>query len=101
MSKEEIFEKLDQNETDLSQVLQILKDCPAELVLESDFTNFFIQKAKDNIRFMTFSFTNDYIGNALINKQEEGIDIKGVFEKSQNKKYTEFIVLENAKIQVK
>lgn len=39
-----------------------------------------INSAQDNIRFMTFSFTRDDVGNALLERANAGIDIQGVFE---------------------
>ncbi len=39
-----------------------------------------ISKAKNNIKFMGFSFTHDEIANALINKEKSGVKIEGIFE---------------------
>ncbi|HRF94647.1 MAG TPA: phospholipase D-like domain-containing protein [Aggregatilineales bacterium] len=39
-----------------------------------------LQKAQSQIRFMTFSFTEDSIGNALLARAGAGIKVSGVFE---------------------
>lgn len=49
-----------------------------------------LDKAKQGIYFMTYSFTHDQIGDILIKKKNQGIFIKGLMEKSQNSKYSEF-----------
>jgi len=49
-----------------------------------------LKKADKSIYFMAFSFTDDDIGNTLINKYNSGLDIKGIFEKSQNNNWTEY-----------
>ncbi len=59
-----------------------------------------LDSANESIHFMTFSFTHDFIGNSLIKKAEQGIGVKGVFEKSQNSQYSEYTVLKNAGAQV-
>ncbi|MFH1505862.1 MAG: phospholipase D-like domain-containing protein, partial [archaeon] len=47
-----------------------------------------LNKANSSIYFMTFSFTSDAIGDLLIDKRND-IEIKGIFEKSQNSKWSE------------
>ena len=59
-----------------------------------------LNKAKESIYFMTFSFTDDKIGDLLISKKEK-IIIKGLFEKFQNSKYSEYKKLKTAGIPVK
>ncbi len=39
-----------------------------------------LAKARTQIRFMTFSFTHDTIGNALLERSSAGINVSGVFE---------------------
>lgn len=39
-----------------------------------------IGAARDNIRFMTFSFTRDDLGDALMERARAGVDIRGLFE---------------------
>jgi len=48
-----------------------------------------LSKANKSIYFMTFSFTHDKIGDMLVKKHKEGVDVKGVFEKSQESQYSE------------
>jgi phosphatidylserine/phosphatidylglycerophosphate/cardiolipin synthase-like enzyme len=57
-----------------------------------------INEAKHSINFMTFSFTDDSIGGALIEKHKSGLEIKGLFEKSQNSRYSEYPKLKKAGI---
>lgn len=40
-----------------------------------------IGTAHTQIRFMAFSFTHDGIGDALLQKAAEGVEVKGIFEK--------------------
>jgi len=56
-----------------------------------------IKKAKNNIYFMTFSFTNSRIATAIILKHYQDLDIKGVFEARQVSKYSKFNLLEYSK----
>lgn len=49
-----------------------------------------LNNAKDSIYFMTFSFTSDPIGDLVIKKHGLGLDIRGVFEKTQNNQYNEY-----------
>jgi len=50
-----------------------------------------IKKAKKSIHFMAFSFTSDSIGEAMISKFRQGIDVYGIFEKrGANTKYSEY-----------
>jgi len=60
-----------------------------------------IKKAKNSIYFMTFSFTNDRIANAIILKHYQGLDIKAVFEARQVSKYSKFNLLEYQGIDVR
>jgi len=39
-----------------------------------------IDQARDNIKFMAFSFTHDDLGNAMLAKAAEGVDVSGIFE---------------------
>ncbi len=52
--------------------------------------------ANESIYFMTFSFTHDQIGDLLLEKHNQGVEIRGVFEKSQNSQYSEFEKLKRA-----
>lgn len=48
-----------------------------------------LKSAKSSVHFMTFSFTDDDIGNLLIDKMSYGIEVKGVFDPRKDK-YSEF-----------
>jgi phosphatidylserine/phosphatidylglycerophosphate/cardiolipin synthase-like enzyme len=51
-----------------------------------------INNAKKSIRFMQFSFTSDVIGEVIIKKFKEGLDVQGVFEKKgSNTEYSEYV----------
>ncbi|PKL18012.1 MAG: hypothetical protein CVV49_08030 [Spirochaetae bacterium HGW-Spirochaetae-5] len=51
-----------------------------------------INKAEKSIRFMQFSFTSDVIGEVIIKKFKEGVDVRGVFEKKgSNTEYSEYV----------
>ena len=39
-----------------------------------------IEEAQQNIRFMAFSFTDDELGNAIVERAQSGVDVKGIFE---------------------
>ncbi len=60
-----------------------------------------IREAQKNIYFMTFSFTHDGIGDELVKADNRGVKIEGVFEKSQNNKYTEKKKLDEAGIKTR
>lgn len=54
---------------------------------------FELEKADSTIHFMTFSFTHDGIGDKIIEKHDQGVEVKGLFEKQQvasNKEYSEY-----------
>jgi len=56
--------------------------------------------ANKSIYFMTFSFTSEPIGDYLVKRHKEGIEIKGIFEKSQESNYSQYSKLKNAGINV-
>jgi len=39
-----------------------------------------IESAEESIRFMAFSFTHDELGAAVLERFEDGVDVKGIFE---------------------
>ncbi|MBT6519502.1 hypothetical protein HOK51_06645 [Candidatus Woesearchaeota archaeon] len=55
-----------------------------------------LNKANHSIYFMTFSFTHDEIGDMILKKSDEGIKIKGIFEKKQQSKYSEYEKINSA-----
>ncbi len=59
-----------------------------------------LNEAKKSVYFMTFSFTHDKIADVLIKKKKEGLDVKGIIEKSQNNAYCEYNRLKNNSIGV-
>ncbi len=69
-------------------------DCEEEVLKELD-------KTKNTIQFMTFSFTSDPIGEMLIEKHAEGVEVKGVFEKRQESRYSEYGKLDDAGLDVR
>ena len=61
-------------------------DCADKVVQE-------LRKAQRSIFFMTFSFTHHGIGNALLSKMNQSVEVKGVFEKTQLNDFTLYPVL--------
>lgn len=59
-----------------------------------------LKKAKESIHFMTFSFTNDGIGNIILLKSLENITIEGVMEARQVTKYSVYELLKYQGIDV-
>jgi len=57
--------------------------CEKEILTE-------LRAAKQTIKFMTFSFTSNPIGNLLLEQERAGISIQGVFEARQKSRYSEF-----------
>jgi len=60
-----------------------------------------IKAANQSVHFMTFSFTSDAIGNALKDRHWDSVEVKGVFEKSQNNDYTELPKLQELGMDVR
>jgi len=60
-----------------------------------------LENARKEIYFMTFSFTDDDIGNMLIRNYDDAIIVKGVFERSGMSDYSEYQRLLNAGMDVK
>ncbi|MEM4336549.1 MAG: phospholipase D-like domain-containing protein [Candidatus Woesearchaeota archaeon] len=61
-----------------------------------------LSKANKSIYFMLYSFTDDSIGDLLVKKYNQGIDIKGVVEKSQSGGvYSEYSKLKKSGIDVR
>jgi len=61
-----------------------------------------INNSKHSIYFMTFSFTHGGIATDLVIKHEQGVTIKGIFEKMQaGSKYSKFNLLDYQGIEVK
>ncbi len=59
-----------------------------------------LEEAENSIYFMTFSFTHDGIGDVLAEKQGEGLEVKGIFESMQNRRYSEMDKLNSSGIKV-
>ena len=88
----------------------IPEDAKSDVLLSSENGNHktfgrlidLINQANHSVKFMTFSFTDDSVGNALVRAFErKNVQVQGVFEKSQNNKYLEKTKLENAGIEVR
>ncbi|MEK6952975.1 MAG: phospholipase D-like domain-containing protein [Nanoarchaeota archaeon] len=61
-----------------------------------------IDNAKFRVYFMAFSFTSDKVGESLIKSYHYGLDVKGVFDKTQaGSKYSEFYRLNKTGLNVK
>lgn len=62
-------------------------DCQKHLIEE-------LGKAKASIYFFVYSFTDKDIANELLGKKEDGIAVSGLFDKSQNSKWSVYRMLE-------
>jgi len=61
-----------------------------------------IQDAQESIRFMAFSFTDDRIGDVMIERARDGVDVKGIFEtRASETEYSELNLLYCARIDVR
>jgi phosphatidylserine/phosphatidylglycerophosphate/cardiolipin synthase-like enzyme len=60
-----------------------------------------LAKANSSIYFLQFSFTEDNIGRDLVMKHAEGIDVRGVFEKTKISNYSEYHLLQYQGIDVR
>ncbi|MBI2041308.1 MAG: DUF1669 domain-containing protein [DPANN group archaeon] len=50
-----------------------------------------LQNAESEIKFLVYAFTEDKIGDVLLNKIKENVSVRGVFDKSQSySQYSEF-----------
>jgi len=67
-------------------------DCQGKLL-------YLLDSASSSIHFMTFSFTDDFIGKKIL-KKSTSIEVHGIFEKRQNSKYTEYTKLKDAGLDV-
>ncbi len=60
-----------------------------------------IQSAKTSIHFMAFSFTHDTLGEAMRDRFEANVDVRGVFEGRQvDKRYSEYNKMKQAGLPV-
>ena len=60
-----------------------------------------IAGAKESIHFALFCFTLDPVAEALIRRENDGIEIRGVMERGQNSPWCCFRMLEDAGIEVR
>ncbi len=60
-----------------------------------------INNANQTIKFMLFTFTDQDIAHAIIQKHNEGIKVKGIIENFQNKKYWQVPLFEKNNITIK
>ncbi|HQR08485.1 MAG TPA: phospholipase D-like domain-containing protein [Gemmatales bacterium] len=70
-------------------------DRPANYVMDV------LGNTKKSIHFMAFSFTHDGIGQIMLDKAKAGLDVQGVFEKSQSTgSHSEYTRMHDAKLPV-
>jgi phosphatidylserine/phosphatidylglycerophosphate/cardiolipin synthase-like enzyme len=60
-----------------------------------------IDNAASSVHFLTYSFTDDRVGDALVRAHVRGVEVSGMFEKSQISDYSEFDTLKEAGIDVR
>ncbi|MDP6642228.1 MAG: phospholipase D-like domain-containing protein [Candidatus Nanoarchaeia archaeon] len=73
--------------------------CPEDNCEQKVFN--LIKNAKSRIYFMTFSFTSNPLGDLIIERSKEDIEIKGLFDKFQNRKYSQYDKMKNNNVNVK
>lgn len=62
----------------------------------------YVQKAQTSIEFLAFTFTQDKLGNAMIERKKNGVDVRGVFESTgSDTEFSEMIPLFCAKAPVR
>ncbi len=71
------------------------EDCSPEL-----FTRL-IDDARQSVYFMAFSFTRDDIGDSLMAARRRGVEVRGVMERSQESRWSEYERLKDAGIDVR
>ena len=60
-----------------------------------------LQAAKTKIDFMSFSFTDDDLGQAVLDRAKAGVKVRGVFENTGSEtKYSEYGKMDQAKLDV-
>lgn len=60
----------------------------------------YLESAKTSIYFMTFSFTHYQIANTLIKKHNQGVEVKGIIERTQQVQGNQFDKLKSNNISV-
>jgi len=75
--------------------------CPEDCRLGVKEVIKLLGKANESVYFMTYSFTDKEIADALILAKNRGIDVSGVFEKSQESKYSQYQRLKGAGCKVR
>jgi len=67
--------------------------CPRDSCKEKILVE--LEKARESIKFMTFTFTDKDIASKILEKNETGADVKGIIEDFQNKKEWVYPLFEN------
>jgi phosphatidylserine/phosphatidylglycerophosphate/cardiolipin synthase-like enzyme len=71
--------------------------CPEDSCKEKVLS--LLDESRESIIFMTFSFTDDDIGELIYQKTKHGVYVKGIFEKTQATNiYSEYVRLQNYSI---
>jgi hypothetical protein len=73
--------------------------CPEDLCEERVINA--LKKAKESIYFMTFVFTSNEVGDVLIEKNNQNVDVKGVIEKTRISDWSEHYRLGKEGIEVR
>jgi len=61
-----------------------------------------VESAQESIRIMAFSFTHDALGEAMLQRAQDGVDVKGIFEtRGSETEYSELTILYCAKVPVR
>ncbi len=73
--------------------------CPEDAC--ADHVKTILQAANRSVKFFVFSFTDDTLGDALVARAAAGVDVRGVFDRQQNSKYSEYTGLKLAGLDVR
>jgi phosphatidylserine/phosphatidylglycerophosphate/cardiolipin synthase-like enzyme len=61
-----------------------------------------VENAQESIRIMAYSFTHDALGEAVLQRAQKGVDVKGIFEtRGSQTEYSELTILYCAKVPVR
>jgi phospholipase D len=60
-----------------------------------------LRAANRSVKFFIFSFTDDEIGDALVERAAAGVNVSGVFDRQQESKYSEYTGLRLAGLDVR
>ncbi|MCF7866453.1 hypothetical protein K9L67_01345 [Candidatus Woesearchaeota archaeon] len=85
--------KIKYNNQTLQQYFCPEDNCQDKIIKE-------LENANKSIYFLTFTFTDKEIAQIIINKYEQGLEIKGIIEKFQNHKISTYNIINKSGIDI-